>query len=126
MANRGEGISDRLCRWCQRPLPVRAGPGRPRQYCRQSCRQQAYLARKLAEAHGLGDDEMIVARDDLEAIQDRVALLAQAIDDLERDRRQGGGSDVEAYRWLLDHAREVASVRLEPVWSEGARLSEPG
>ena len=36
------------------------GPGRPRRFCRDGCRQQAYLARKLASSHGLGDDDVIV------------------------------------------------------------------
>ncbi|MFP4512380.1 MAG: hypothetical protein ACLFRV_05470 [Acidimicrobiales bacterium] len=121
----GEGITDRLCRWCQRTLPTRSGPGRPRRYCSQSCRQQAFLARKLADAHGLGDDEVIVARADLEAVQDRVALLGQAIDDIERDRRQGGGDDAEAYTWLLEHAREVANTRIEPAWTDRSELTPP-
>jgi len=32
---------------CQRPLPPRSGPGRPRRYCSVGCREQAHLQRKI-------------------------------------------------------------------------------
>jgi hypothetical protein len=104
---------------------VRAGPGRPREYCRQGCRQQAFLARKLAAAHGLADDEVIVARGELEVLQDRLALLRYAIGDIEREEATGGGpvDPRAAYDWLIDHAREVVALRIEPAWGERSRLT---
>jgi hypothetical protein len=105
------------CGWCQRTIVRRPGPGRPRRYCRQTCRQQAYLARRLAEAHGLGDDRLIVERSRLETAQDRIALLGQALADLDREQAGGELADpAQAYAWLRIHAAEVAALRLEPAW----------
>lgn len=46
---------NRLCIWCNRPVPESSG--RPRDYCRRSCRQRAYEARtatrRVADALGL-------------------------------------------------------------------------
>jgi hypothetical protein len=46
------------------------GPGRPRRYCRASCRQRDYEARQRAHAHGLDDSEIIVARRELDELHD--------------------------------------------------------
>jgi len=113
------------CRWCSRPLPTPAATGRPRRYCRASCRQQAFLARKLAAAHGLRDDEVIVRRAELEVIQDRVALLRAALDDLDREGATGAVDAAAALSWLREHADAVAALRVEPVWGDRAPLA-PG
>ena len=78
------------------------------------------MARKLAAAHGLGDDEVVVRRADLEAMQDRIALLRQAMGDIERELAQGKdrADHRGAYEWLQAHASEVVERRLEPVWAE--------
>ena len=104
------------CRWCGRPLPDRARTGRPRRYCRPGCRQQAHLARKFAAAHGLGDDDVIIDRHQLEELQGAVYCLEAAIEDVDNDI-QGKPSAAEvrsALRWLLDNARPVAELRIEP------------
>jgi hypothetical protein len=73
------------------------------------------MARKLASAHGLGDHEVIVARADLEAVQDRIALLRQALLDVEREPARGEITDLSlAFDWIRSHASEVAALRLEP------------
>lgn len=114
------------CGWCHATLAPRTGPGRPRQFCRQSCRQQAYLARKLAAAHGLGDDQLIVDRQSFEVAQDRIALLRQALADLEREAGEERPSDLaHAFEWLRAHATEVADVHLEPTW-QAREMSSPG
>jgi hypothetical protein len=120
----GRAAADRggWCRWCSRPLPPPAATGRPRRFCRASCRQQAFLARKLAAAHGLGDDEVIVRRDELEALQDRVALLRAALADLARERRGGEVDAAVGLAWLTEHAEAVAALRVEPVWGARTRL----
>lgn len=92
------------------------GPGRPRQFCRDGCRQQAYLARKLAAAHGLGDDDVIVSREALEELQSRLYCLQAALEDVERDlERSSEPSDVaEALVWLRENAEPLASAWIEP------------
>src|SRR3954447_17019775 len=99
------------CRWCGRRLPERAGPGRPRRYCRQGCRQQAHLARKFAAAHGLGDDDVVIDRRKLEDHQDALYCLQAALEDVDADLA-GTPSAAEvrtALNWLLDNARPVAA-----------------
>ena len=104
------------CRWCGRLLPERRRTGRPRRYCRAGCRQQAHLARKFAAAHGLGDDDVIVDRQQLEDLQDAIYCLQAAIDDVDGDL-EGTPTATEvrtAIGWLLDNARRVAQARIEP------------
>ena len=118
----GSGSGDRpRCAWCGRRFePNRVG--RPRRYCRQSCRQAAHLARRFAAAHGLGDDDVVVSRSALEDLQDRLYCLQAALEDVERDlARSAEPADVaEALDWLVENARPVAERWIEP------RMVEPG
>jgi hypothetical protein len=111
------------CRWCGRPFPLSAGPGRPRRYCRQGCRQAAHLARRLALSHGLGDDDVVVSRAVLEDLQGRLYCLQAAIEDVDRDVAAAGdpldpAEVADALRWLLENARPVAEVWVEPRGAE--------
>ncbi len=110
------------CRWCGRRLPDRTGPGRPRRFCRAGCRQQAFLARKLAASHGLGDDDVIIDRLRLEELQGALYCLQAAIEDTDRDlaTKPSAREIREALGWLLDNARPVADLWIEP------RTGEPG
>lgn len=112
----GAGPVPARCRWCGRALASRPGPGRPRRFCRPGCRQQAYLARKLAAAHGLGDDDVIVSRQALEDLQSRLYCLQAALQDVDRDLEVAAEpSDVaEALAWLVENARPLAEVWVEP------------
>ena len=104
------------CRWCGRPLPKPSATGRPRRYCRPGCRQQAHIARKYAEAHGLADDDVIVDRQQLEELQGALYCLQAAIEDVDGDVA-GAPSAAEvrtALGWLLDNARPVAAIWIEP------------
>src|SRR4051812_22287471 len=100
------GAASDRCRWCGRRLPEREGVGRPRRYCRASCRQQAHLARKLAAAHGLGDDDVIIDRVRLEELQGALYCLQAAIEDVDRDlaAKPTAGDVRDALTWLLDNA----------------------
>lgn len=104
------------CRWCGRKIADRGGPGRPRRFCRQGCRQQAHMARKLAAVHGLGDDDTIVSRKALEELQSRLYCLQAAIEDVDRDLEASAepGDVVEALAWVLENARPVAELWVEP------------
>ena len=112
------------CRWCGRAFVVSVGRGRPRRYCKQSCRQQAHLARKLASTHGLGDDDLVVSRAALEDFQSRLYCLQAAIEDVDRDLEQSVAHNrrgeaepqdlAEALAWLLENARPVAELWIEP------------
>lgn len=57
--------------------------GRPRTYCRRSCRQRAYEARTLALQHGLTESKMVVERSDYERLIDLRYKVAEALSDYE-------------------------------------------
>lgn len=67
------------------------------------------MARKLSQAAGLADDQLIVSRTDYEGLLERVTSLRAAVADL--DRVEPAGDDVMDLRqsldWLLSFAREV-------------------
>ena len=101
------------CAWCRRPLPVASGPGRPRRFCQQSCRQRDYEARRRARELDLGDHELIVARHALDALRDELYVLACAVEDVERDlaatARPTTGDLQDALAWLLVAARPLCT-----------------
>ncbi|QYG92942.1 hypothetical protein HC251_11210 [Iamia sp. SCSIO 61187] len=116
-APRRDPRADERCRWCGRRLPDRARTGRPRRYCRPGCRQQAHMARKLAAVHGLGDDDVIVARQAVEELQGALYCLQAAIEDADADLADAGDDPAELRRaiaWLLDNARPAAALWIEP------------
>lgn len=108
------GMTQR-CRWCGRRFAVTPGPGRPREFCRPGCRQQAHVARKLAAAHGLGPDDVIIGRAALEELQSALYCLQAAIQDVDQDLKIADGpADVRAaLRWLLDNARPLADLWIQ-------------
>ena len=96
------------CRWCRRPLDQPA-VGRPREFCRRSCRQRDFETRQRAASHGLDESALIVARGELDQLRDELYVLTCAVEDVERDLAgQPGGDDYrDAVRWLLDAARPL-------------------
>jgi hypothetical protein len=95
-------------------VDVVAGPGRPRLYCRRSCRQRDYEARRRSGELGLSERELVVTRAELDALYDQLYVLEAAIEDVERDVADAAGEkDVRrALDWLLEAARPVAALRL--------------
>jgi hypothetical protein len=84
-------------------------------YCRQSCRQRDYEARLRAKEHGLDENEIIVARTQLGELDDRIYVLACAIEDVKNDLAEGE-SAAEVRRCLdvlLDAATPLLDVRGE-------------
>ena len=105
---------ERRCRWCSRPLDIQPGPGRPREFCKPSCRQADYVARLRRTEVGLSEAELIVTRAALDELRDRIYVLEAAIEDVERDREAAGGEQdlAEALDWLLQAARPVVQLDL--------------
>lgn len=103
------------CRWCRRPIEVRPGPGRPREFCKAGCRQADYVARQRRAEAGLSEAELIVTRRALDELQDRIYVLEAAIEDVERDRAAAEAPDelAEALDWLLEAARPVVAHAAE-------------
>ena len=74
------------------------------------------MARKLAASHGLGDDDLIVSRADLEELQSRLYCLQAALEDVRRDLAASDGPDDqrEALAWLRENAEPLAQLWIEP------------
>ena len=99
------------CRWCRRALPTRRGPGRPREFCSGRCRQWDWVARHRAAELALNENELVVARSELDALHDELYVLACAVDDVERDLGDAEAPSArqlaEALQWLLEAARPL-------------------
>lgn len=97
-------------------LPERTGPGRPREFCSQRCRQWEWVARQRAGELELSDNELVVVREELDGLHDDLYVLACAVDDVDRDlaamRRPTVAELREQLEWLLDAARPLRNREL--------------
>ncbi len=93
---------------------MRTGPGRPREFCSASCRQQDYVARRRATEVGLSEADLIVARHELDDLHDRLYMLEAAVEDVDRDLAESDEPDDlrAALEWLLAAARPLCGQRL--------------
>lgn len=55
--------------------------GRPALYCRRSCRQRAFEARRRGQDLGASDDELVIARNELDDVNDRLFEITVAARD---------------------------------------------
>lgn len=106
------------CRWCRRAIPARTGPGRPREFCSQRCRQWDWVARQRARELQLAENELVVARDELDDLHDELYVLACAVDDVRRDLAAPGRRTIvelqDAVEWLLAAAEPLRDRELRP------------
>ena len=74
------------------------------------------MARKLAQSHGLDDNDVIVDRSAIEDLQGLLYCLQAAFEDVQRDLAASSSpQDVsEALAWLMENAEPLATARLEP------------
>lgn len=112
---RGGERAPSRCAWCRRVLPPQR-TGRPRQYCSQACRQWHWVGRQRAAELSLREDELIVARAELDALHDELYVLAAAVDDITRQLTARGDRSSEELdellHWLLDAARPLRDREL--------------
>jgi hypothetical protein len=103
----------RRCAWCQRGFRTASRTGRLPQYCKRSCRQRAYEARRRAAELRLGDDELVVARTERDALLDAVWVLECVVDDVRRDLADDDSLDAHrtALAWLTEAADALFAVR---------------
>jgi hypothetical protein len=100
------------CAWCGRRFVPSGGPGRPRRYCRRSCRQRDFEARRRVRVEGLAEHELVVSRQVLSRLDDLVYVLACALEDVQRDLAgPHDGEDVRrSLEWLMEAARPLAEI----------------
>lgn len=74
------------------------------------------MARKFAEVHGLGDDDVVIDRQRLEELQGVLYCLQAAVEDVDRDLAGNPSAREveEALSWLLDNARPAVQLWIEP------------
>lgn len=112
------GSTTRHCRWCRRLLPERSGPGRPREFCTGRCRQWDWVARHRAAELELNENELVIARSELDALHDELYVLACAVDDVERDLADDEAPTTralaDALSWLLEAARPLRNREIGP------------
>ena len=112
------------CQWCRSPISQRAGAGRPRRFCCQSCRQWDWVARQRASELALSEDELVIARKELDALRDQVYVLRCAIADVEADLDPAVDPTTRdfkaALKWLLQAAKPLAQDQLHPSPSRAA------
>ncbi len=112
------------CQWCRSPIRQRAGAGRPRRFCSQSCRQWDWVARQRASELALSEDELVIARKELDALRDQVYVLRCAIADVEADLDPSVDPTTRdfkaALKWLLQAAKPLAQDQLHPSPSRAA------
>lgn len=98
------------CQWCGHAFTATVGrPGRPRLYCRRSCRQRDYESRQRATELGLGEDELILTRQELHELKDRLFVLAETVKDVERDLTDDDADDERRLLNVLLYAARQAS-----------------
>ncbi len=130
------GGGDGRCGWCGRPLPTPAATGRPRRWCRASCRQRAHESRARGREVGLLEHEVVLRRSELDELRGRLWPLEAAVEDTRRDldaldvldadadagrpgaRPGRAGGDVDELRrilgWLLEAAEHAVGRAGDP------------
>jgi len=77
------------------------------------------VARHRAAELELGENELVVARSELDGLHDELYVLACAVDDVERDLSEGGVPTAkeltDALTWLLDAARPLRTREIGAV-----------
>ena len=109
---------DSRCRWCRRVLTPSTGRGRPRAFCSQPCRQWDWVARQRARELKISDDQLVIAREQLNDLHDALYVLACAVADVRADleaTKRPATKDLEdMLRWVLECADPLDSLRLRP------------
>jgi hypothetical protein len=78
-------------------------------YCRRSCRQRDYEARRRTGELGLGEHELVVTRQELNELRDRLFVLAETVKDVERDLTDDDADDERRLLNVLLYAAQQAT-----------------
>ncbi|MTB12756.1 MAG: hypothetical protein F2930_05310 [Actinobacteria bacterium] len=96
---------------------VNSGPGRPKEFCSQRCRQWDWVSRQRATELALSENELVMTRDELDKLKDQIYVLHCALQDVRTDLaspRQTKETLQEMLGWLMDAAEPIASASLTP------------
>ena len=115
---------DNRCRWCRHALPPKDGPGRRKEFCSQKCRQWDWVSRQRANELELSENELVITREELDALKDQIYVLHCALTDARNDLakpRHTKDSIREILEWVMDAAEPVANASLHPSSSSQLR-----
>lgn len=117
LAERDQDGGGLRCRWCRKIMAHRAGPGRPKEFCSQACRQWDWVGRQRARELQISENELVVTRQELDELYDDLYVLACAVADTENElkaSRASVSSLKEALSWLLEAAQPLRDRTLSP------------
>lgn len=109
----GSGDNRPRCGWCRHPLAPATGPGRPKKFCSQKCRQWDWVSRQRATELELSENELVVARGELDNLKDLIFVLQCAVNDVTADLVSGRHTKEslrELTEWLLEAAEPVTTA----------------
>jgi hypothetical protein len=107
-------VTEPACRWCGRAFAASVGPGRPQLYCKRACRQRDYEARRRALELGLGEHELVITRDALESVRDRLFVLERTVEDAEIDLQAPEARKAKELRRVLEYVLDTARECVQP------------
>lgn len=101
------------CAWCGRELPT-GGRGRPRKYCRASCRQRAYEQRQKIPGTGNAPETVIIHPDKARVLEDELFELRCAAEDIATAAAEEADADEirQLCGELVELARRIEKLRL--------------
>ena len=119
LIGRRAGTPTPRCAWCRQALPEPKSTGRPRRYCTAACRQWDWVTRRGERAVQLTEQQLVLARAEVDRLHDAVYVLSCAIADTDADLAAlGDDARAEELRgvleWLLTNARPLGGLRLAP------------
>ena len=103
-------------------IPEQTGPGRRKEFCSQACRQWDWVGRQRARELQISEDELVVARTELDSLYDDLYVLSCAVDDTERElasKRSTATSLRESLEWLMEAARPLRDRTVHPTSPHG-------
>ena len=84
-------VRARPCQWCGREI-ADAGLGRPRRYCRQSCRQRAYEQRAAVKGSSVPENAVVLTAEEAAGLSDRIYQVRCAAEDVAGAVAEGAGA----------------------------------
>lgn len=81
------------CAYCGRSFTASSGPGRPRKYCRRSCRQRAFEQRRLAGDQAWAEGRLIRLAAEMADLEDRIDDVREVVEDLMAEVADGAEID---------------------------------
>ena len=84
-----DGSPAQRCAFCRRAMPERSNVGRPRRYCRRSCRQRAFERRRRTTELSWGDERTAQLTERLALQGDRLAHVSDVVSELRMDLADG-------------------------------------